>query len=335
VLCAPGSVRRFEALLDRFRPDLVHVHELFPLVSPWILPRCARRALPVVMSCVDYRMTCPIVTHLYEGQICTQCATRGEHWALVRNCRNNLAESAAVALHNALVRKLRLFLANVTMFIAPSEFTKGWLATYARVPAERIVSVSPLVEIPDTAVEDASRGEYVGFAGRFAFEKGIHVLVEAARLCPTIPFKLCRNAGSRVTMPTPRGMEVVLTSSRDELNDFYRGSRALAFPSIWFETFGLVGAEAMSHGIPVVASRLGAMTSLLEDGVHGLLFEPGNPLHLAKQVQRLWNDPVLCRELGRAARKRACREWGPTVHLRALLKVYEEALKRSGSQMTN
>src|SRR6266496_1077721 len=64
---APGSVRNFAKLLDTFRPDVVHIHEIFPLVSPWILPLCTRRRVPVVMTCVDYRLTCPVVTHLYNG----------------------------------------------------------------------------------------------------------------------------------------------------------------------------------------------------------------------------------------------------------------------------
>ncbi|MGH9786943.1 MAG: glycosyltransferase, partial [Terriglobia bacterium] len=96
--------------------------------------------------------------------------------------------------------------------------------------------------------------------------------------------------------------------------------------SMWFETFGLVGAEAMSHGIPVVAARIGALSELVEDGVSGLLFEPGDPRDLAEKVTRLWDDPQLCRRLGQAARQRAMNLWRPQRHFERLISAYEEVV---------
>ena len=86
------SVREFCALLDSFQPDIVHAHELYPLVSPWILPECTRRGIPVVMSCVDFRLTCPLVTHARQGQVCTKCVGGREHHAVLNNCRGSLPE---------------------------------------------------------------------------------------------------------------------------------------------------------------------------------------------------------------------------------------------------
>jgi glycosyltransferase involved in cell wall biosynthesis len=94
-------------------------------------------------------------------------------------------------------------------------------------------------------------------------------------------------------------------------------------PSLWYETFGIVAAEAMSHGVPVVASRLGALACLVNDEVDGLLFEPGNARALAGALTRLWNDPVLCRKLGAAARLKACSLWTPERHLEGVLGVYD------------
>src|SRR5262249_46905520 len=106
---APGSVRDFAALLDPFKPNVGHAIEVFPLVSAWILPLWSQRGGSVVMSCVDNRMTCPIVTHLYEGEICIKCTGGREYWAVLKNCRNNIPESITVAVYNVIVRKLKLF----------------------------------------------------------------------------------------------------------------------------------------------------------------------------------------------------------------------------------
>jgi glycosyltransferase involved in cell wall biosynthesis len=319
---APRSVRRFEALLDRFQPDLVHVHELFPLVSPWILPRCRRRNLPVVMSCVDYRTTCPVVTHLRGGRVCTSCVGGREHWAVIKNCRGNLLESTAAAAYTMLVRSLKLFSSNVSRFVAPSAFARNWLIEHSGIMPERITAIAPTVDIPAGAA-DPTQGSYVAFAGRFAEEKGVSVLIEAAGLSG-VPVRLARNARSLVGLELPPDAQVVVTDSYESLSRFYRGARFLVFPSIWFETFGLVAAEAMGHGLPVIASRLGAMRELIEDQVDGLLFEPGNARDLADKILTLWNDPQRCREMGRAARLKADRLWSATRHYEKLIAVYED-----------
>ena len=318
---SPGSVRQFDALLDSFKPDVVHIHEIFPLVSPGILPRCARRGVPVVMTCVDYRLTCPVVTHLCDGQVCTRCVGGHEYWAVLRNCRGNLPESLAMALYSILARKLRLFSDYVDHFVAPSEFTRNWLIEHADIGADRVTTISPIVDAPENGT-DPGVGGYVAFAGRFAREKGLDTLFEASRLCG-LPFQVCRNENSLVTVQIPPEVGVVVTRGREDLDAFYCGARMLVVPSVWFETFGLVGGEAMSRGIPVVASRIGAISCLVEEGVDGLLFEPRDPRDLAEKVTRLWKDPDLCRQLGQAGRRKAATLWNADRHFELHMAVYQ------------
>ena len=328
---APESVRLFDALLADFNPDLVHIHEVFPLVSPWILPRCSERRVPVVMTIVDYRLTCPVGTHLRDGAPCHKCTRGREHWVVLKNCRQNLAESVMVGLYNTIVRRFSLFHTHVTRFIAPSEFTLRWMVENAGVDPARITSISPLVEIPDHGVDPAF-GQYVGYAGRFSPEKGIDTLVEAGRMCG-IPVRLSRNKHGLLKVAVPADVEVVVTSGRDDLADFYRGARMLVVPSVGLETFGLVGAEAMSHGVPVIAARNGALGELIEDGVNGLLFEPGNARDLAEKIIRIWGDAELCRNLGSAGRAKAVGRWGPSSHLAGLMSVYDEVCRNAGEHV--
>ncbi len=153
ILYAPTSVRRVRELIDSFRPDVLHIYEVFPLVSPWIIPECTRRGIPVVCTCIDYRLTCPVVTHFYHGRVCDRCPTRGEHWALLRNCRGNLAESLMVTVYNKMNRHLGLFSEYVSTFIAPSEFTRSWLIRYAGLDPSRVTVVDPIVEVPEFQTE--------------------------------------------------------------------------------------------------------------------------------------------------------------------------------------
>lgn len=327
VVYAPSSVRAFRRRLDSFRPDVVHLHEVFPLVSPWILPECTRRGIPAVMTCVDYRLTCPVVTHLRGGRICTLCAGGREHWALVHNCRERLSESLAVAFYGALTRKLGLFHRHVSRFVAPSEFTRGWLADHAGIPRDRIATISPVVEIPAAAV-DPDAGEYVAYAGRLTPEKGVETLVEAARISG-LPFVIARHERSLVSLDVPPEVRVVSTRTREDLDAFYRRARVLVVPSIWFETFGLVAAEAMSHGVPVVASRIGALACLVEDGVDGLLFEPRDAVDLCDKVRRVWGDAALGRRLGAAGRRKARDLWSAERHFERLTELYDSVRRVS------
>jgi glycosyltransferase involved in cell wall biosynthesis len=321
---APGSARAFAEMLDRSKPDLVHIHEVFPLVSPWILPECTRRGVPVVMTCVDYRLTCPVVTHFHDGDVCTRCTGGREHWAVLKNCRGNLPESITAAVYSKVVRCKGLFRDHVTQYIAPSEFARHWLIDRADIDPERITTVSPVVEIPDE-VADPAAGTYAAFPARFTREKGMYTVLAARKLCDA-PIRFARHELSLAPVELPPDADLVITRSKDDLNAFMSGARMSILASIWMETFGLVGAEAMAIGLPLIASRIGAASELVEDGVDGLLFEHTSPEDLADKIMRLWSDSALARRLGRAAREKAVAIWHPDRHVERLMTVYEAAL---------
>lgn len=321
---SPGSVRAFSEALDRFKPDLVHANELFPLISPKVLAICNERGIPVVMTCDDYHLTCPTRNHFRAGDICTKCIDGHEHWAILHNCKQNMPESIVNSLYSANLRHKGLFPSSVDHFITCSEFTKAWLVEHANLAPERVTAIPHPVEIPETET-DPTIGSYAAFAGRFVPEKGIDTLLEAASACE-VPVKLSRNHRHFDTIDLPPDVDVVVTTGRDDLAEFYRGARMLVFPSRWFETQGLVGAEAMSHGIPVIGSRLGALCDLIDDGITGLLYEPGDPTDLADKLTYLWGDPELCRRLGRAAREKALEHWHPDRNFARVMDVYHSVL---------
>lgn len=319
---APESVRAFREVLTRFRPDVVHAYELFPLLSPWILPVCKEFEIPVILNCDDYFLTCPNRNHFREGAVCTKCVGGNEFNVLKYNCRGSIPESLVVFAYTTMIRQTEILSRNVTRFVAGSKFTRQWIVENAGIAPERVVHIPYPVRVPET-VADPAEGTYVSYAGRFVMEKGIDLFVEAGRKLG-IPFKLSRNESYPVNVPLPPEMEVVVTRGREDLDEYYRKARLLVFPSRWFETFGLVAAESMSHGIPVVAARIGTGTDLVNDGEDGFLFEAGNADDLAKKVELLWSKPELCREFGRKARAKVIREWSTEVHVQRLHALYAD-----------
>lgn len=322
-LYAPEAVRGFARALEEFRPDLVHAHELYPLISPWILPACSRRGIPAVLTCYDYRLTCPVATHFHKGRVCEACKGGREYQAVLRNCRDNYAESLAYGLRNASARAFGLFRRHVSQFIVLTDFSRRWLRDEVGIEDARITVNACSIPLPATAADPAAGG-YIAYAGRFVEEKGVELLIEAARRTG-LPVKLAGNAPTHPALRAGDPVECVLTRSPEELAAFYRGARMLVVPSIWYETFGIVAAEAMSHGIPVIASRFGALQDTVRDGVSGLLFEMRSVEDLCEKITMLWHDADLCRALGAGGREQVRTRFNRELHFRRLTDAYRKA----------
>jgi len=327
-LMGGDAPRAFRQALSRLEPDLVHINELFPLITPRILPLCREANIPVVMSVDDYHLTCPVRTHLRRGRVCTECLG-GREWNAVRhNCKGSLTESVVAAAYNLGFRRRGDYTRHVSHYVAPSEFTRRWLVERFGV-AEADTSAIPLpVDIPPSGA-DPGAGSYVAFAGRVVPEKGVDVFLKAVERAG-VPVRFARASHFFQTVPIPDWAEIVIPKDRDELAAYYRGARLLVMPSLWFETFGLVGAEAMSHGVPIIVSRIGAVGELVDEGTNGLAFAPGDADDLAGRITELWNDPSRCRALGTAARAKAIERWSTERHGSLMVRLYEQVLA-SGS----
>lgn len=324
---APTSVKQFRQDLESYAPDVVHVHELYPLISPWILPVCREAGVPVVMTCHDYRLTCPIATHYSHGRICTDCLAHNETRCVSNDCRSNRLESAAYAVRSASARLWKTVRENVTLFITPTRFAATWLAEHGALVADRARVVPYVIPVPDVPERQVA-GDYVAYAGRFVPEKGVEVLVEAA-LATGLPLRLAGDAGQNA--PKPRG-DIRYTGhlTAGQLREFYAGARVHVVPSTWFETFGIVAGEAMGHRLPVVASDIGALAEVVDDGVTGLLFPPGDASQLADRLTTLWADPELCLTMGRAGRAKIARECSKPAHYAGLTAAYADAIALGG-----
>jgi len=322
-----ASKKKMRNLLAAERPDVVHVHNLYPWISPSILPECRKAEVPVVMTLHNYRLVCPNGLHMVKGQVCERCRDGREYWCVLRNCEGSLPKSVGYALRNFTARRLGLFTENVTMYVSLTEFHKTRLIAEG-VPEARI-SVVPNTVPLSLANGKWHNGDYVGFAGRISPEKGIRTFLSAARMHPDIPFEV---AGDCWRMPELVGdspsncaFHGYFTGAR--LTQFFQEARLFVVPSIWFETFGLTAAEAMAASKPVIASDIGALQETVDDGVTGLLFEPGNADDLAEKIQYLWARPELCREMGQAGREKALREYSPQKYYERLMQVYNKAIE--------
>jgi len=323
--------KEMSRILDGEQIDLIQVQNLYPFISPSVLPECRKRGIPVVMRCPNYRLFCPNGLHLTHGKVCDRCLGGKEWNCVLQNCEENILKSTGYAVRNATARITGMIRNNVTTFVVLSEFQKQRFIN-GGIPSDRIgilPNIAPLVQIPD----NADVGETVSFVGRVSKEKGIDEFLAASRRLDHLLFTI---VGSTEGMPCIRSeassnvsIPGFLTGSA--LDDLFNTSRILVFPSKWFEGFPNVIAKAMAHRKPVIAARIGAIPEIVEDGVTGLLFEPGNATDLAEKIEYLWNQPDLCRKMGQAGLEKARREYSQENFYQRLINIYENARSITGA----
>lgn len=325
---SPSARREIRDEVHRWSPDVVHVHNLYPLFSPSVLAACGDCDVPVVMTVHNYGLTCPVATHFRDGKPCTLCFGGREYHCIAHNCKRSLSKSTAYAFRSYVARVGAQFVNGVTLFMAISEFVRDQMieAGYA---ADQVIVLENAVPLPTDCA--ALTGDSVTFVGRMEVEKGVDALLAAAAQLQECRFVFVGDGRERVRWAATASSNCSFVGSRTgkALETIYRQSRLIVVPSVWWEPFGLVVAEAMSYGKPVIASRSGALPELVEDGVTGLLFPPADVPSLVNAIRSLWSDQARVAAMGREARRVATNRFAPSQFGDKLVKCYEEARNRS------
>ncbi|MFF4607550.1 glycosyltransferase [Streptomyces sp. NPDC001339] len=328
----PAVRAELTARLRTERPDVVHVHNVFPLLSPAVLAACADSGVPTVATLHNYTQVCPPGTLQRDGRPCTECIGSAAPLPAVRHGCYRGSRLATVPLAVSLSVNRRRWWSGVERFFCISAAQRDVLVR-AGMPAERLAVKHNFVPDPDD--RRVGDGEHLLYLGRLAEAKGVRLLMAAWD-------EIAADGGVGVPLVVagagPLEREVTAwAAGRDDVR--YVGlldpaecvkaiaqSVAVVAPSTWLEAFGLVVVEAMAAGVPVVAAGHGAFVELVDDGVTGLLHRPGEPASLASCIRRIATEPDLGREMGQAARLRYEQGFSPAVGLDRLVDEYRTAI---------
>lgn len=320
------------SICKRQNVDLLHVHNTFPLISPSIYYAARKLCVPVVQTLHNYRLLCPQAMFLRGGALCEKCLNKLPWRAIAYRCyHDSVSESAALSAMLTIHHWLGTYQRCIDRFIALSEFSRDKFVE-GGLPRVKMAVKPNFVDIPKASPIVRSGGL---FAGRISPEKGTRVLAEAVA-CRNGPAIDVVGAGADASLlkEVPR-LRLLGLEQPEAL--YLRMQRAayLVVPSIVYEHFPRIVVEAFACGLPVIASRIGALADIVEEGRTGLLFEAGNPRDLAEKLDWADRNPEVLREMGNRAREQYEGKYTSAKNYSQLMQIYATAMHERRSANPN
>lgn len=328
LLFSPTSLLGMARVVRDFKPDVVHLHNIYHQLSPSILRPLASRSIPAVMTLHDYKLACPTYRFLDKGQICEACLGGKYRQAVMRRCnRGSLAASTLNAVEMRLHMSFGAY-EPVQQFLCPSEFLAGKMREAGVFP-ERMRHIPHFVQTAGVEVKSQPGGSAV-FAGRLSHEKGVDTLIEAAAMAG-VHLDI---AGEGPQMPALKAMAERLAGGLvtfhgriplSEVRDLLRAGSVAALPARWYENQPLSVLDAFACGVPVVGTNLGGIPELIEDRVDGYLVPPDDPAQLADRLRAVADYSGSSYEMGLAGRRKVEQRFSVEGHLESIEGAYAEA----------
>jgi glycosyltransferase involved in cell wall biosynthesis len=329
------SYRELRALMQRERPEIVHVHNTFPSISPAIYYAAKEEGIPVVQTLHNYRMLCPAATLFRDGHVCEDCLGKRVPWpGVMHGCyRGSRLATAAGAAMLATHNYKQTWSKSVSAYIALTDFARGKFIQGGFPPEKLFVKPNYLQTDP---MPGEGKGNYALFVGRLTPEKGIGTLLEAWRdIGRELPLQIAGDGPLAPEVERASGaMENVTWLKwlpRAEILQRMKDASVLILPSTWYEGFPMIIAEAFAVGLPVIASKLGSMASIVDHQRTGLHFEAGDAIGLAEAVRWWAAHPAEAAMMRAQARSDYETKYTAEVNYAQMINIYESVLKRSVS----
>lgn len=329
------AYRKMKALLQKEHPDVVYCLIPGELTSD-IFRAANEEGVPVILRLSDFRCICGCNILLRNGNICEDCI-HGDYYHVIKNrCVKNSAVLSAIRAIALDVDRRCNHYRYVDAVIAPPKHTADKYVESGFFPAEKVHVNPTFIECAD--IEPCySHNNYVLCLGRFSHEKGFIYVIEALRYLKDIPVQVavtgdrdnCSEELRKVidTYNLVEKVRFVGFLSGRELENVTQNAMCVACPAIWYENMPNTVLEAYAYGKPVIASNIGSLAEIVEDGVTGLLFDPKNSKQIADCIRKLYEAPELCMRLGKQGRKMCETVYSPQRHWNNFMSIYEEIKK--------
>jgi glycosyltransferase involved in cell wall biosynthesis len=321
--------RKIAALVDEVKPDLAHFHNIHAHLTASIIAPLHKRRIPIVWTLHDYRLVCPNSSFLSAGDVCERCLPNRFHEAVLRRCKKGSVAASFVAMLTTLYDRMIRLPRRIDRFIAPSEFLRSKLIEGGFDPS-RIERIPNFVDL--SAYAGLPESDYFCYLGRLSYEKGLDVLIRAMAKLDEGRLLIVGSGPEEYDL---KMLAADLGVRRVEFAGFRSGSKLarmlaeaqfVVLPSRWYENQPLSVMEAFASSKAVVASRIGGIPEMVEDGVNGLLFPMADIDALAGCLGRMLGDRGVREEMGRRAREKAERLYDTETHYARIERLYRQVI---------
>ena len=327
------SKRCLAKMLRDVKVEVAHAHNLYSRLTTSVLDLLYEKHVPILLTLHDYKLICPNYKLMAKGRICEDCKS-GKFYMAVRNrChKDSLVASAIYAFETYFNEVFQKYRKNVRFLIAPSLFMKAKFIEFGW-PEEQIAYIPNFVD-PSEFEPSYSPGTYFLYLGRLSPEKGLLTLIEAFMKITSDKTSLTivgegpiRNQLETMAKADAR-IRFTGYLSGNMLKETTRNALAVIVPSEWYENAPISILEALAFGKPVVGAQIGGIPEMIDEGVNGYLFEPGNVDDLKEKLELILSMPDRqISEMGQAARQKVEREYNPELHYERLMDIYHRALE--------
>jgi len=319
-------------LIETFKPDIVHCHNIYNLITPSIFPVLKSKGIPIVMTLHDLKLACPNHRMFTEGAVCERCKKHKYYNAFLHRCFRNSRQVSLVGMLEAYTHYfMRSFSRYIDLFISPSRFFKEKMTEWG-IPSKKIVQLNNFVSLKPY-IEPRKKNQFFYF-GVLSEIKGNTILLQA--------MTHLKNKAELViggTEPREEGLQKIISDKKlsnikllgfleaRERDQVIQESIASIIPSLFYDNQPTTVLETMACGRPVIASRIGGIPEMVSDGKEGLLVKPDHSVDLAQKMDWLLEHPTEALEMGKRGQKTIQDSFSPEKHLEKTMEVYESLLK--------
>ena len=327
LIWATRTEQDVEAYVESFRPDVIHLHNTLPLISPSVYWAASRFGIPVVQTLHNFRLLCPQATLLRDGNICEECVGRLPWPSIVHRCyRDSRIQSAAVTMMLGIHRGIGTYRNKVSRYIALTDFGRDKFIDAGFDPLQIDVKPNFVDWIPPPRPHLRRGGLYVG---RLSAEKGIEVLLKALASYQGQSVVVIGGGPFENQVRATVGVKYEGALSLPDVMQRMQKAAYLVLPSTCYEGFPRTLVEAFASGLPVIASRHGPFVELIRHGITGLLFAPGDARDLENKL--VWADTHAeeMLEMGLTARREYEEKYTPDRNAIMLEAIYKKAMSNT------
>ncbi|OBA08131.1 glycosyl transferase [Paenibacillus polymyxa] len=329
--------RRIKELLLRVKPDVVHVHNFFPVISPSVYHACERLGIPVVQTLHNYRLICPAATFMRGNEVCEKCLHGSLLHSIRHGCyRGSQLQTIPVAAMIKFNELIGTWQHKVSRYIALTQFARDKFAE-SGLPLDRIAVKPNFIHHHSVKAKYDPKDRYLLFVGRISVEKGVRKLLQAWS-------QLENQDGLRLVIigDGPEKAELAAAYPQEDIRflgqqdgdtvlNFMSRAMYVMVPSIWYEGFPMTIVESYSVGTPVLCSRIGALEEVVKDGVTGFHFQHDDLENIKTVIRH-----AVAYENYTAMRQRVAENYAAhyteEVNVKQLLAIYSEVMEECDNE---